>query len=533
MSPRGYELDRVRHQYERAGGELVPQGTIQLASQNLDLTTGEDREYLKAMVTGVAADKAWNNLRKSGEVRWALSRSARIAGYATLYGERLRLDGNPMTKADAGVVAEIVSGITSRFGGTRGLIERFYMLRKVPAEMYLAAVRDRPTDLADGYWFMSPSEVGDEDSTAISNPRDGSIRWVTTKGVTSAVNKETVLVRRVQASDFYGRIWAPSHQFLNDVDTPMAAITGMVDMLERSTNSIMERLNSRLIHAGVLLVPSEINDAAIQGGVPGDGVNYGTNDKVLRYLIHSMTRNAAAASTGSAVARMPILLKGAGAFLEQLRHIDFGTAVDEIDLKLRVNLLDRIMDSLDQQQSQVQGEQSDRFTAWSRSDEERRITVQPDLESMCHALTRMILWRELRARGWNDARIRPWRIWYDLSASAVKSNIADEARKGHEAGVVNGAFYRKAIGASDYDEMDPEEFIRWVGIKIQNPILATHKIEGADQVDWDKANEWGKTPGPAPDSTTGDPEANPGVGNPGSPGDDSVDDGTPADDGGD
>jgi hypothetical protein len=205
--------------------------------------------------------------------------------------------------------------------------------------------------------------------------------------------------------------------------------------------------------------------------------------------------------------------------------------VQETDLKLRSDLINQILDGLDQQRTQVQDSSTDRFSAWTRSDSERRITVQPIMEEMCHAVTRMILWRELSQRGWEPARIRPWRVWYDLSAAAVKANLADEARQAYDRGTVSAAYLRKATGATELDKMDPEEYVRWVGVKTQNPILMTYGIEGID-VDWEEAGAWGNVSGPAPDNAgESDPQSNPGQGDPGAPGDRSVDDGTPADDG--
>lgn len=522
MAAKGYQVQLPGSQPAR------PQSIVyssQMAHRQVDVTRPLDRDYVRSL-TGVSVEqaKAWENVRRIGEVHYALSRSARIAGYATLYGEQINPDGSARSRAEAGVVADIVAGITSRWGGVRGLIERFYFLRKVPGDMWLAAVRDNPDDpFHDGYWFLSRSEVGLDDGRFSKQP-DNSVIWTTAR-MESQLGERTNFQRIIKPSDFYGRVWSPDFEYLENTDTPMISLNGLCELLWKLTEKIAGRLSQRFIENGILLIPSEINDAAISGDLPGQ-LDYGTNDKVLRYLIHIMTRNKLNLET--AAGQIPIILKGPAEVLDKVRHIVDDSTVAETDLRLRSEIIDRILDGLDQQKGQVSGESGDRnrWSAWTAGDEERRITVQPDLEAMCHAVTRMILWRELQARGWEPARIRRWRVWYDISAAAVKSNISEEARLLWEAGLANGDFVRKHSGASKLDAMSNDEYVRWLGVKQQNPILATYGLTGIN-VDWEKAAAWGKKTGPNPTNVTPEGGENPG-GDPGAPGD-RVDDQTPDD----
>lgn len=519
MAAKGYKL-------ALPGGPAAPQQHLisaQMSHRSVDVNKPMDRDYVRSL-TGVTAEqaKAWENVRRIGEVHYALSRSARIAGYTTLYGEQVSDIGSPTARADSGVVARIVADITSRYGGLRGLVERFYFLRKVPGDMWLAALRDTPDEPIDGYWFLSRSECSLDDGTFTGKDRNGIV--FTTARMTSQLGEKSNFQRLILPQDFYGRIWSPDFEYVENTDTPMISLNGLCDMLWKLTESIQGRLAQRFIQNGILLIPSEINDSAIAGDLPGN-LDYGTNDKVMRYLIHIMTRNKLNLET--AAGQIPILLKGPAEVLDKVRQLVDESTVAETDLQLRAELIDRILDGLDQQKGQVSGESGDRnrWTAWAASDEERRITVQPDIEAMCHALTRMILWRELRARGWEPERIRRWRIWYDISAAAVKSNITEEARQLWEMGLVGGKFVRKASGATDLDVMDPAEYVRWLGIQNKNPILATHGLQV--DVDWDEAIKWGQKTGPAPDSPRSEPTEGPG-GDPGAPGD-RVDDQTPGD----
>lgn len=495
-------------------------GSVELAYRPIDISSRPDREYLSGVSASSTAQsaEAWINYRRIGEVRYAISRSARIAGYGQLKAVRINDSGQITSERDSGVYAQIVREIYSPFGGVRGLLERFYTLRKVVGDSYLAGVRHNTVDLArDGYWFLSPSEIKATSVTPDIAP-GSPVVWQTARR-SGAGGQRSVFERRIESRDFLGRVWAPDGEFVDDADTPMSALNSMCDMLHQLTETIKARLNQRLTHAGVFLIPNEISDAAIAGSLPTDA-RYGTADKVLNYFIHIMTTSAMQVVAGNAadpLTQIPIIMKGPADALEKVRWLLQDIAVQETDIKLRADLINRILDGLDQQkQAATGGEDTSHWGMWAVSDEERRITVQPDIESMCHALTRLVLWPALKDRGHKPAEILPWRVWYDLSAASVKSNMAEDARQAWDRGLVNAAFVRNAVGANDTDVMDADEYTRWVGMKTQNPVLMVHGLEGIE-VDWERAERWGGSSGPAPDSPADDPEAGPGVGDPGSP----------------
>jgi hypothetical protein len=275
----------------------------------------------------------------------------------------------------------------------------------------------------------------------------------------------------------------------------------------------MGRLRQRFALAGLLLIPNEISDAAING--PTTPGQY-SSDKVMNYLITIMTRNVAAHEQG--MSQIPAILKGPQDALEAVRHIILDPQIAETDIKIRADLINRILDGLDQQKGAATGgENTSHWGMWAVSDEERRITVQPDLDAMCQGLTKMVLWKALLDRGWDPAKVRRWRVGYDLAQAGVKTNVAEDARQAWDRGVVNAEFVRRSIGAGDNDKMDNDEYTRWVGLKMTDPVLATYGLEGIE-VSTLPVRASTKEPGPNADSE-GDPsKVGPGVGDPGSPG---------------
>jgi hypothetical protein len=492
---------------------LAPAARSELfAERALNIETSSDREYL-AGTTAMgrsSSEQSWVNYNRIGEVRYAISRSARIAGYARLQGEYLSRTGEVESIAERGVVADEVAQIYGKFGGTRGMIERFYTLMKIPAESYPIWVTE--AGMRDGMWFLSPHEI-DQSSILPNGKVDSSraVKWIT--GRLNGGPGGEQFTRSVEAADWIGRIWTPSKQYTDECDSPMTALNDWCEMLDTLTQSIMGRLRQRFALAGLLLIPNEISDAAING--PAKPNQY-SSDKVMNYLITIMTRNVT--QHDNALGQIPAILKGPADALDKVRHIILDTQIAETDIKLRSELISRILDGLDQQkQASTGGEGTNHWGMWAVSDEERRITVQPDLEALCHGLTKMVLWRRLQERGWDAAKIRRWRIGYDLSQSAVKTNVGEDARQAYDRGVVNADFVRKSIGASADDAMTADEYVRWVGVKLNDPVLATYELEGGIEVAMLPVRSSTKQPGPNPDSP-GDPSrVGPGVGEPGSP----------------
>ena len=103
----------------------------------------------------------------------------------------------------------------------------------------------------------------------------------------------------------------------------------------------------------------------------------------------------------------------------------------------------------------TENEEANHFTAWHNADEERRIAVQPDVEMMCWALTRLAFHAELERRGVKD--VEQYRLWFDLTDAQVKANLSEDARQARDRGLVGPKGARQMQGIKETDKMtDPE-----------------------------------------------------------------------------
>ena len=478
------------------------------AFKPINVSVEGDRMYLETATSigRYSSRNNWIHHDTIGEVHYAIGRTAKLAGYGILIPERTNALGQVVESRDEGVVAEIVSGIYGTYGGLQGLLERYITLMKVTGEGYLIRVP------GDGYWILSPDEIDASSFTStgrvdLSKP----IKWITAPVAAQSGGVNQFIIE-VQPEDFLGRIWNPSKRFAHLADSPLGALNTVCEELTMLTNSIKGRLMSRFALSGLLLIPSEANDANIAGPTPGAE----HSDKVISYLITMMSRNIM--NHDDPLAHIPGILKAPGAVLETVRHMVFETAIDERDMELRAELAERILGGLDVQKQKSRDENANHWGDWANSEDELRVSVAPDLRALAHgALTKAILRRELMVRMWTPGRIAPWRVGVDLSEAAVRTNQAEDFRQAWDrGGIVNETAIRRSIGAKEDDASTGAEKVRAIGIKLQDPYLATYGLDEQKLFDWEKIKTT-KPTGPA--AGPGQPgRAGPGVGSPGSPG---------------
>jgi hypothetical protein len=375
-------------------------------------------------------------------------------------------------------------------------------------------VQIRDEEGVDGYHFLSSHEIDNATMDGIGRGSFRGLRWVTLPGTTGGDGSR--LYRDVEARDVLGRVWNPSHQWVEMADSPLFALETECELLRTLTLSLKAKLRSRFATAGLLFIPSEITEAQVSGMTQTHARQV---DDVMNYLIQALTRNIT--NWEDAKAWLPILLRGPGDVGEKIRHIVMDRELLETDIQLRAELIQRILFGLDIQQESVKGNTaSNHWNAWNQSEEERRIAVAPDLENLSWALTRLVLYRELSSRGTMPPEmIAQRRLRIDLSAAAVRTNFQEDARQANELGVGNRKAIARATGLNDDEIMVGDEYVQWVGRKVDNPQLMLWGTDEYDQIPWDEVIQQKNDPGPPAETDRGRTSAGPGVGDPGSPND--------------
>ena len=499
---------RERHKQKRVNGTET-----NFAAQAIDMTKPEDARYAATIISMSQnrSRNSWDWYEKLGEIHYGVSRSAKVGGYATLGIYKIEKDGSIGEQVTSGLAGEIGDSLYSPYGGVRGLVERFLTLMMIPADSYLIQALNNGEP--DGFDFVSSDELRMPDPSSLSGAQSGTTMSRITLPAGSPWG-ENRLEERVSPAQFVGRVWRPSSRFVDMPDSPLTALDTHCELLNLLTVGLRAKLMSRLASNGIFYVPSEVNEArsAAPTGEPGEF----HQNKVLNELIRAAIY--AARNPTAPEAAMPIFMSGPGQHAEQFRHIVMDQALYDTDMKLRGELIDRILTGLDVQPSQVKGSQdSNHWSSWSASEDELRVSVRPNLETMCWALTRLVLWKRMQDAGQKPGTIGKLAVWFDLAKAQSHQNIAEDARQLVDRILISPEATRNASGFGERDAPSAIEYIRAVGVKISDPYLATYQMDEAKKFDWEKVG--GAKSGPNPDSQAPDSSAQPGKGNPGSPAD--------------
>lgn len=465
----------------------------------------------------------WKWYREIPEIHYSISRNARIAGYARLFptkrnvdGEHVRIDSSDqkLTTMDREAL-KIVADIVSPYGGLPGLIERFYALRKVPADSWLIA--DRNDGGFYGYHFLSPGEL----STSNQSEIDGT-PWFETptteddnfqlwwRRARNANSTQNDLFEKVARKDVLGRVWAPHPEFIDEPDSALSAVSFECDLLYQSTRLLMAKIKQRLVMGGMMFIPQGIRHANPVGDKTGEA-------DLLKTLAMALTANVKSLDEAGALA--PILLEGDPALGEKIRWLQADQDIWETDIAIRQELIGRVMFGLDNQKNATSGEAMSHMQSWQAADDERRIAVMPDIRAMTHPLAKLILIPKLLEKFPDrEAEVALYGVGATLDDAATKTNQAEDARQAHDRLLLKRSASNRKQGFEDDDLLDEEsdEYVRRAGLKAGDPYLSVYGTSHVDKIDWDKVGKRTNR-GQEPERQGDEPEAGPGVGDPGSP----------------
>ena len=325
-----------------------------VASAAIDVTTPEDARYLRAVVAlGKATSaKPWKWYEDIGEVHYALSRGARIAGYVRLGAYKLDKAGNPGKQITRGLEAEIARRLQSPYGGVRALAERYFTMMKVPAECYLIRVREGGEVI--GYDFVNPEELDTASLDEMLRSDGVSDKFIIKRTtLPKATGNGEVIQQDIEARDFLGRIWRPSARYVDKADSTLNANATNCDLLDLLTKGLRAKLLNRLMSNGMWFIPQELNKARAAASPNADNELKVSENDIINKLMSAALYQAQNPADPSAA--LPAFVSGPAQYGEAIRHIVPDVTLHETEMALRQELIDRILMGLDVQPQDVKG----------------------------------------------------------------------------------------------------------------------------------------------------------------------------------
>lgn len=379
--------------------------------------------------------EAYRQLDINGELRFAANRHAAALSQATIFiadvgddGEAGQPTKNPKYQK---LMAGFLGGPAARAEWMRVMAIQFF----IGGESYVIA-ESRPGAKDDLWYVVSARQVRRTNAGGfkVQRPEQYGGGW-----------------RELDPKkDLMMRAWTPHPDYYDLADSPTRAVLPILREIERLTMLTMSQIDSRLISAGLLLLPQNID-------FPNkDGSNGGV--KALMDLILEVAA-AQLTGAGTAAGLVPILAEIPPGTGSDIQHVKFETLLqNELKEKLDHSIR-RLATGLDISPEEMLGQaKTNHWSANQISEDSLKLFVKPVMIRLCDSFNQGWLEPAAKAMSEDPAKVT---VWFDVSTVAVRPNRFEDATKLAELGWVGEKAVRQAGNFTEDDAMSPKELAVW------------------------------------------------------------------------
>jgi hypothetical protein len=379
--------------------------------------------------------EAWRQYDITGELRFAANRHAGALSQCRLYVAELDDSGHPGKEAEDPKVARLIDGV---FGGPAKKAE---YLRTLDIQLYVGGeswiiAESAARREVDIWYCVTPGEIKSEGvgKYKVKRPEDAGGGW------------HVIDPKR----DLMMRVWTPHPRKYDLADSSVRSTLPVLREIERLSMLTFSQIDSRLISAGLLLLPQNVSFPK-PDGTPGNISN-------LLEMILTVAQ-AQLNGAGTAAGLVPILAEIPPDTGKDIQHIKFETALtnelkDKLDHAIR-----RLATGLDIDPQELLGMgDSNHWSAWQIDENGIKLFIQPPMIRICDAINRGYLEKALKSIGADPAK---YTIWFDPSPLTVRPNRFEDAVELFNLGELSGERLREAGNFTEDDKMEAKELADW------------------------------------------------------------------------
>lgn len=428
---------------------------------------------------------AWYQYDICGELRYAVNWLGNAASLADLYAADVDEDtGKPAQPTDndtaRAIAREILGGPAARAQGIRSIIVNIM----VPGELFIV-LRSEP-DGEDRWLVLSSTQIkgGMGGDVQFTDPLDG-------------------LDRKLTADDLIIRIWSPHPRAFREADSSVRASLPTLREIERTSQNIAARLDSRLASAGVLILPESVEFPREEDDPDGKA------DAFMVMLARAMS--ASLSEPGNAATQVPITITVPDDVIDSIKHLTFDTPVSAEVLDLREKAIQRLATGLDLPGEMLTGMSgANHWGAWQIEESTYKTHLAPVLDRIADDLTTGYYRPALTAAGITDPD--RYMLAFDATAIIARSDELEKMRMLHDRILISDAALRDAAAVSEDQAPDDDEqqrrlarsLVEQAATLVADPRIA--KILGLPPIDAAAAGVSGAPSGvlPADEQPTGE-----------------------------
>lgn len=253
---------------------------------------------------------------------------------------------------------------------------------------------------------------------------------------------------------FMVRIWRPDPFEWWEADSPTRSSLGVLRELVGLSMHIDAQIDSRLIGAGMLLIPQEAADA-VKAQLP----NAETDDQTDPFSASLMAvMMAAIGDRASAAAKVPIMPVVPGDTIEKFRYISFSAPLDAEARPLREEAIRRLALGQDCPPELLLGVGNmNHWGAWLVQEDTVTTHIEPPAALICDAMTTQFLWPILIENGMPEELAKRYVVWYSVDHMISRPNNFADAATIYGEGELSGDALRRAGGFSPEDAPENQD----------------------------------------------------------------------------
>lgn len=273
------------------------------------------------------------------------------------------------------------------------------------------------------------------------------------------------------------RTWRPHGRFQMSPDSALRAALLDCKELHLLKLAILARISSRLASQGILFIPNSVTISGMPADVKAMGTSLDNVAQAFYALFAQVLRDP-----GSAQAAAPIIFRGNAADAEAIKHIVMETTVYEQEMREREELRKSIANAIElpvQTQTSASEASPNHWGMWAIDEQALSNHVSPLARGVMRIVTERVLWPSLAISGMqNVMERRSWRLGIDPTRAAQAANRFEQAKIAKEMNLISDRTARRFFGFSEADAPSAAEMMRWIGLKMNNPLLAGHDVPG-------------------------------------------------------
>lgn len=340
--------------------------------------------------------EAWYYFDAVGELRGPLVWIANAVSQAEVHATSIDPDtGKPTGPSDdqrAQAAAAMVLGGPAQRGG---LLRLLSLCWQVPGEAWVIVRPSGRAGTGDTWLVLSGNKVKSKgDAWQYTDPFAG-----TEQTLRAGVDR---LIR----------VWCPHPNDQAKADSAVRPALPVCREIEKASQNIAARLDSRLAGNGVWMVPEEVDfprgDHETVGGALMD--------------LFLTTAEQGLQNPGQASSQVPIVLTIPGELIDKAQFQDFSTAFDASVVDLRTGALKRLAATLDMPNDVAAGTQgqSNHWSAWQVEESTYKIYIEPLLKAIGDALTEHWFRPALVAMGMTPEQADTFELGWDTTAIVAR-----------------------------------------------------------------------------------------------------------------